>query len=224
VERLVEGSMTFAVEEYDDDRAAARLAWLAQGDHASLNQACDVCLSYTDLDLAIRGRAVGRLARVRYGDPLADRHRSSEPGHEESVDPFTVTWELHKAAGRVVSGATKGLSWLLRSPRHPPAGGTLLPDHPPAGMGPFPDDVWVQPGWYWVEALDGGMALRVEGPYTIVNGEPELADLFHEGEVYHRQGDPPPPGWYWIEPPSGPNDPLILIGPGGSGREYRVYG
>jgi hypothetical protein len=29
VERLVERAMTFAVEEYDDDRAVARLAWLA---------------------------------------------------------------------------------------------------------------------------------------------------------------------------------------------------
>jgi hypothetical protein len=46
----------------------ARLAWLAQDDHAALDEACDICLSYTDVDLAIRGRAIGLLARVRYGD------------------------------------------------------------------------------------------------------------------------------------------------------------
>ena len=65
--------MTFAVEEYDDDdRAVARLAWLAQDDQAALDQACDVCLSYTDVDLGIRGRAIGLLARVLYGDPPSD--------------------------------------------------------------------------------------------------------------------------------------------------------
>jgi hypothetical protein len=66
--RLVERAMTFAVEEYDDDAAVNRLAWLAQDDHAALDQACDVCLSYLDVDLAVRGRAIGLLARVRYGD------------------------------------------------------------------------------------------------------------------------------------------------------------
>lgn len=60
--------MTMAVEEYDDDAAVARLAWLARDDHATLDQACDVCLSYTDVDLGIRGRAIGMLARVRYDD------------------------------------------------------------------------------------------------------------------------------------------------------------
>jgi hypothetical protein len=60
--------MTFAVEEYDDDLAVARLAWLAHNDQTALDQACDVCLSSTDLDLGIRGRAIGLLARVLYGD------------------------------------------------------------------------------------------------------------------------------------------------------------
>ena len=60
--------MAFAVEEYDDDRAVAHLAWLAQGDLVALDQACDRCLSYTDLDLGIRGRAIGLLARVLYPD------------------------------------------------------------------------------------------------------------------------------------------------------------
>jgi hypothetical protein len=68
VARLVERALTMAVSEYDDDAAVARLAWLAQGEHAALDEACDVCLSYTDVDLAIRGRAIGLLARVRYGD------------------------------------------------------------------------------------------------------------------------------------------------------------
>ena len=64
--------MTFAVEEYDDDWAVARLAWLAQDDQAAIDQACDVCLSYTDIDLGIRGRAIGLLARVLYGDLPSD--------------------------------------------------------------------------------------------------------------------------------------------------------
>jgi hypothetical protein len=60
--------MTFAVTEDDDDAAVMRLAWLARGDHAGLDQARDACLSDTDVDLGIGGRAVGLLARVRYGD------------------------------------------------------------------------------------------------------------------------------------------------------------
>jgi hypothetical protein len=60
--------MAFAVEEFDDDLAVARLAWLARDDQAALDQACDVCLSYTDVDLGIRGRAIGLLARVLYPD------------------------------------------------------------------------------------------------------------------------------------------------------------
>jgi len=69
VGRLVERAMTLAVDEYDDDRAVARLAGLAHGDHAALDQACDACLAHTDVDLAIRGRAIGLLARVRYDNP-----------------------------------------------------------------------------------------------------------------------------------------------------------
>jgi hypothetical protein len=88
LERLVERAMSFAVEEYDDDRAVGRLAWLAQGDHAALDQACDVCLSYLEVDLAVRGRAIGLLARVRYGDlprspacpPQTPAPPASEPG------------------------------------------------------------------------------------------------------------------------------------------------
>lgn len=45
-----------------------RLLPLACNDQAALDRACDVCLSYTDIDLGIRGRAIGLLARVLYGD------------------------------------------------------------------------------------------------------------------------------------------------------------
>jgi hypothetical protein len=68
MDRLAERAMAYAVEEYEDDLAVARLAWLAHDDLAALDQACDVCLSYTDVDLGIRGRAIGLLARVLYGD------------------------------------------------------------------------------------------------------------------------------------------------------------
>jgi hypothetical protein len=66
--RLVERAMTMAAVEYDDEAAVARLVWLAQGDDDALDRACDVCLSYTEVDLAIRGRAIGLLARVLYDD------------------------------------------------------------------------------------------------------------------------------------------------------------
>jgi hypothetical protein len=39
VERLVERAITFAVDEHDDGLAVARLAWLAQDDHAALEEA-----------------------------------------------------------------------------------------------------------------------------------------------------------------------------------------
>ena len=64
--------MAFAVEEYDDDLAVARLARLADGDKVALDQACDACLSYTGLDLGIRGRSIGLLARVLYPDLPSD--------------------------------------------------------------------------------------------------------------------------------------------------------
>ena len=60
--------MAFAVEEYDDDRAVARLAWLAHDDLVAVDQACDRCLSDTDIGLGVRGRAIGLLARVLYPD------------------------------------------------------------------------------------------------------------------------------------------------------------
>ena len=64
VERLVERAMTFAVDEYDDDAAVARLAWLAQDDHAALDQAGEVCRGHIEVDPTVRGRATGLLARA----------------------------------------------------------------------------------------------------------------------------------------------------------------
>jgi hypothetical protein len=77
--------MTFAGEEFDDDLAVARLAWLAHDDQAALDQACDVCLSYTDIDLGIRGRAIGLLARVLYPDLPADP--AARAGHRLAARP-----------------------------------------------------------------------------------------------------------------------------------------
>jgi hypothetical protein len=92
VERLVELAMTYAVEEYDDDLAAARLVMLARDDQAALDQACDVCLSYTDIDLGIQGRAIGLLAQVLGPDLPPDhatwRQRAPRPvGHRSSHGP-----------------------------------------------------------------------------------------------------------------------------------------
>jgi hypothetical protein len=64
VERLVERAIALAVDEGDDDLAVARLAWLAQDDHGALEEAGEVCLAHTEVNLDVRGRAVGLLARV----------------------------------------------------------------------------------------------------------------------------------------------------------------
>jgi hypothetical protein len=80
VERLVERAMTFAVDEHDDDLAVARLAWLAQDDHAALEEAGEVCLGHTEVDLVVRGRATGLLARVRHHDLAARPAGSPHPG------------------------------------------------------------------------------------------------------------------------------------------------
>jgi hypothetical protein len=66
VERLVERAMALAIDEHDDDIAVARLAWLAQDDHAALEEAGEVCLGHMGVGLVVRGRAIGLLARVRH--------------------------------------------------------------------------------------------------------------------------------------------------------------
>jgi hypothetical protein len=69
VERLVERAMALAVEERNDDLVVARLAWLANDDQAALDQAGEVCLALTGVNLVVRGRAAGLLARVRQHPP-----------------------------------------------------------------------------------------------------------------------------------------------------------
>jgi hypothetical protein len=68
VERLVERAMALAIDELDDDVAVARLAWLAQDDHAALEDAGELCLGHTEVDLVVRARAAALLARVRFHD------------------------------------------------------------------------------------------------------------------------------------------------------------
>jgi hypothetical protein len=79
VERLVERAMTFAVEELDDAAAVGRLAWLAHDDEAAVDEACEVCLGSTEATPAIRGRAIGLLARVRNHDLAAQPAHSPGP-------------------------------------------------------------------------------------------------------------------------------------------------
>jgi hypothetical protein len=67
VELLTERAMTLASEAFDDDTAVAELHSLASSDLTAVDQACDACLAW-DASLAARGRAIGLLARVRYGD------------------------------------------------------------------------------------------------------------------------------------------------------------
>jgi hypothetical protein len=69
VERLVERAMALAVEERNDDLVVARLAWLANDDQAALDQAGEVCLALSDVNLVVRGRAAGLLARVGQHPP-----------------------------------------------------------------------------------------------------------------------------------------------------------
>jgi hypothetical protein len=67
-ERLTERAISFAIAEADDDMAVARLAFLAQGDHAALDAALDACLARTERTLYTRWRAIGFPVRVRYED------------------------------------------------------------------------------------------------------------------------------------------------------------
>jgi hypothetical protein len=80
VERLVERAISLAIDEHDDELAVARLAWLAQDDQAALEEAGEVCLGHTEVDLVVRGRATGLLARVRHHDLAARPAGSPRPG------------------------------------------------------------------------------------------------------------------------------------------------
>jgi hypothetical protein len=89
VERLVERAFVFAVDERDD-LAVARLAWVAQDDHVALEEASEVCLERTEVDLVVRGRAAGLLARVhhdRAARPLGSPHPgpARQPGSSRAA-------------------------------------------------------------------------------------------------------------------------------------------
>jgi hypothetical protein len=83
-EHLTERAIIFAIAEASEDLAVARLAFLAQGDHAALDAAIEACLARTERTLYTRWRAIGFLARVRYGEqptpgqpaPAANGHNS----------------------------------------------------------------------------------------------------------------------------------------------------
>jgi hypothetical protein len=57
IERLTERAISFALAEVDEDLAVARLAFLAQNDHAALDAAIDACLARTERTLYTRWRA-----------------------------------------------------------------------------------------------------------------------------------------------------------------------
>jgi hypothetical protein len=80
VERLVERAVSLAIDEHDDELAVARLAWLARDDQAALEEAGEVCLGHTEVDLVVRGRATGLLARVRHHDLAARPAARARPG------------------------------------------------------------------------------------------------------------------------------------------------
>ena len=128
VERLVERAFAFAIDERDDV-AVARLAWLAQDDHVALEEAGEVCLENTEVGPAVRGRAVGLLARVRHHDLAARPAGSPRPG--PARQPGTP---------RAASGARPAPS---RSRRRPPS---------------MRNQALVSYGWSAVQAGFGGQA------------------------------------------------------------------
>jgi hypothetical protein len=75
-ERLTERAITFAIAEPDEDLAVARLAFLAQGEHAALDAAIDACLARTERTLYTRWRAISFLVRVRYEDQPTNGQRA----------------------------------------------------------------------------------------------------------------------------------------------------
>jgi len=65
-QRLAERAITFAIAGADEDLAVARLAFLAHGDRAALDEAIDACLARRDRSLRTRWRAISLLVCVRY--------------------------------------------------------------------------------------------------------------------------------------------------------------
>jgi hypothetical protein len=93
VGRLVERAVALAVDERDDDLAVARLAWLAQDDHAALVEAGEVCLEHTEGDLVVRARAAGLLARV------GDHDLAARPAGKPRPDPARQPGTARTAGG-----------------------------------------------------------------------------------------------------------------------------
>jgi hypothetical protein len=99
VERLVERAFAYAIDERDDV-AVARLAWVAQDDQAALEEASEVCLDRTEVDLVVRGRAAGLLARVHHHD-LATRPASGpHPGPARQPGSSRATGGARPAPSR----------------------------------------------------------------------------------------------------------------------------
>jgi hypothetical protein len=87
-ERLTERAITFAIAEPDEDLAVARLAFLAQGDHAALDEAIDACLARTERTLYTRWRAISFLVRVRYEDqPTPNQPATASAGRPNGNKP-----------------------------------------------------------------------------------------------------------------------------------------
>ena len=81
IERLTERAISFTLAEVDEDLAVARLAFLAQDDHAALDAAIDACLAHTERTLYTRWRAISFLVRVRYEDqPTPEQPATSNTG------------------------------------------------------------------------------------------------------------------------------------------------
>jgi hypothetical protein len=70
--------VAFGVEEYDGDLAVAGLAWLVQDDQAARSGMRCLHLSHINIDLGIRGRAIGLLARPLCGDLATPVQQSAD--------------------------------------------------------------------------------------------------------------------------------------------------
>jgi hypothetical protein len=85
-EHLTERAIDFAIAEADEDLAVARLAFLANGDHAALDAAIEACLARTERTLYTRWRAISFLVRVRYEDqPTPDQPATASAGHSNGA-------------------------------------------------------------------------------------------------------------------------------------------
>jgi hypothetical protein len=114
-ERLTERAITFAIAEADEDLAVARLAFVAQGDHAALDTAIDACLARTECTLYTRWRAISFLVRVRYEDP------SFAPARTDGVpiQADHLPWPCHTITFLSILDGMGTVTCLVRSRRDP---------------------------------------------------------------------------------------------------------